>query len=71
MENPEIFIEQFNWVNKWINIYFFNKVSDFLGGLILLSIIIFFSFINKQKVEKFKIKKFENLIILYFINFIF
>ena len=71
VENPEIFIEQFNWVKKWINIYFFNKVSDFLGGLILLSIIIFFSFINKQKVEKFKLKKIEillffNLLILFF-----
>ena len=71
VENPEIFIEQFNWVKKWINIYFFNKVSDFLGGLILLSIIIFFSFINKQKVEKFKLKKIEillfcTLLILFF-----
>ena len=50
---------------------FFNKVSDFLGGLILLSIIIFFSFINKQKVEKFKLKKIEillfcTLLILFF-----
>ena len=71
MENPEIFIEQFNWVKKWINIYFFNKVSDFLGGLILLSIIIFFSFINKKKIEKFKLKKIEillfcTLLILFF-----
>ena len=71
VENPKNFIEQFNWVNQWINIYFFTKVSDLLGGLILLSIIIAFSLGKKKKIDKFKIKKIEillfcTLLILFF-----
>ena len=30
VENPEIYIKNLNWVSNWIDIYFFNKVSDFL-----------------------------------------
>ena len=29
VENPEIYIQGFNWVGNWIDKYFFNKVSDF------------------------------------------
>ena len=33
VENPEIYIQKFNWVNHWFEYYFFNKVSDFLWGV--------------------------------------
>ena len=43
VENPEVYIQKLNWLSNWIDIYFFNKVSDFLGGLLFL--ILFFLFL--------------------------
>lgn len=40
VQNPEIYIQNFNWINNWMQIYFFNKVSDFLLGLIFLILIV-------------------------------
>jgi len=54
VENPELYLQNFNWIKNWIDIYFFNKVSDFILGIIflfiVLSIILFF------KNRGFKIK---------------
>ena len=49
IDNAEIYIQKFNWVNNWINQYFFTKVSDFLLGLIFLVIVVFFTFFPYQK----------------------
>jgi len=49
VENPLIYIKNFNWVKNWIEVYFFNKVSDYLLGLLFLSLIIFFTFFSKKK----------------------
>ena len=54
IENPEIYIQKFNWVNHWFEYYFFNKVSDFLWGVffvVLLFIIVFYSK-NRKKLNK-------------------
>ena len=54
VENPQTYIQKFNWVNHWFEYYFFNKVSDFLLGIffvVLVFIIAFFSK-NKKKLEK-------------------
>ena len=67
VDNPENYIKSFNWVSNWIDIYFFNKVSDFLFGILLLLLIIFFTFHSKNRINK-KIKK-QNYII-YFIAII-
>lgn len=48
--NPDKYIEGFNWVNNWIDSYFFNKVSDFLLGL--FSVIIIFYFLFRSKIKK-------------------
>ena len=29
VDDPEIYIEKFNWLENWIDKYFFNKVSIF------------------------------------------
>ena len=50
---PEIYIQNFNWVSNWIDRYFFNKVSDFLLSLTFVSII----FILMFKSGKLKLKK--------------
>ena len=61
VKNPSEYIQYFNWVNNWINIYFFNKVSDFLLGLTLLCTIIYYSFRSKII---FKVKKRKVLLVL-------
>jgi len=54
VENPEIYIQKFNWVGHWFEYYFFNKMSDFLLGIffVVLVFIIFFFSKNKKKLEK-------------------
>ena len=54
VENPEVYIDNFNWVSNWVNMYFFNKVSDFLLCLVFLSLVMWFIFFSKktQIVEK-------------------
>ncbi|MBK57201.1 MAG: hypothetical protein CMC84_07960 [Flavobacteriaceae bacterium] len=56
VDNPENYIKGFNWVPNWIELYFFNKVSDFILGLLLLLTIVFFSFYSKNRINV-KIKK--------------
>ena len=56
VDNPEVYIQKFNWLSNWIEVYFFNKVSDFLLSLILLCIIFLILFYNNKK-NKIVIKK--------------
>ena len=44
VESPIDYIKNFNWVDNWIDEYFFNKVSDFILGLLLLFLVIAFIF---------------------------
>jgi len=48
IENPEIYIKNFNWVSNWIDMYFFNKVSDFLLGLSFLCLLVWVTFFSKK-----------------------
>ena len=58
VDNPETYIQHFNWVANWIDKYFFNKVSDFLLGIIFLSLVVFISFqMNSKNKNRFKINK--------------
>ena len=57
------YVKDFNWLNNWINKYFFFKVSDFLLGLIVLIIIFFITFYSKKKIKKNSKKE---IIYLYF-----
>ena len=57
----ENYIYNFNWLNGWIDRYFFNKVSDYLLGLLLLSIIFVITFYTSKK----KRDKKQSLILLY------
>ena len=45
------YIQGFNWVNNWIDRYFFYKFSDYLLGLALLSLIFLISFKSKNKIK--------------------
>ena len=57
VENPEIYIQGFNWVGNWIDRYFFNKVSDFLLSILFVVFLVFFVFYSK-KYSKHKKPKF-------------
>jgi len=52
--NPSEYLQQFNWVGNWFRIYFFNKVSDFVLGLSLTFLIIFFTFKLNFKLSRYK-----------------
>ncbi len=53
VSNPSEYIEGFNWVNNWIKIYFFNKVSDFLLGLFFVTLILKLCLIGNRKKKNF------------------
>jgi len=65
VENRANYILNFNWVNNWTKIYFFNKVSDYVLGLLFL-IIIFCIFFFKKNIN-YKLKPTNKIIFLYFI----
>lgn len=67
-DDPELYLSNFNWVPNWINLYFFNKVSDLIIGLIFLLTILIFIFFNKKK-TKFNFEK-KIFIIYLFIIFL-
>ena len=63
VKNPEEYLIGFNWVKNWIDIYFFNKISDFILGLTTMSLIIFFS-LKKTNRYAFKNIKFKSITII-------
>ena len=70
VSNPDEYILKFNWVNNWLNDYFFNKVSDFILGLIFMILVFIVTFINlkkfknKVRIDKYSIFTFLILLIL-------
>ncbi len=70
VENPEVYIQKFNWVGNWMQLYFFNKVSDYLLGLFFMSIVFLILFKgNLRKNRKsFKFLYYYLAIILLFIE---
>ena len=67
--DPALYIQNFNWVSRWFNDYFFTKVSDFLLIILLISTIMFFYLNPLQKKLKKKniieFKMFYLMIILF------
>jgi len=67
VENHAEYVKNFNWLPQWIEKYFFNKMLDFLSGLLLLILIFYITLKSKIKI----IKKTKKLRFLYlFIFFI-
>ena len=67
---PDIYIKNFNWISNWIDRYFFNKVSDFLLSLTLISVIFIAIFRSKKK--KIKENSFQqNSLYFYFVLLLF
>ena len=68
VENTSQYIAGFNWVSRWFDQYFFNKVSDLLGGIIAILIIYYFTFKSKNK--EFLLENKKSTLVLLFIIFI-
>ena len=69
--DPEKYLEYFNWVSNWIDRYFFTKVTDYLTVIFLISIISFISFKNKKITNKNKKKLFDYKFLYIFIIILF
>ncbi len=70
ISDPEFYLENLNWLPNWIDLYFFNKVSDFLIGLCVLSLVILILFYkknNKSFVIDQKIKNISTIYIFFII----
>ena len=62
VNNPEIYLQDFNWVPNWINDYFFNKVSDLILGLSFTSLFLILFFYQKNT-KKISYNKNYNLLV--------
>ena len=66
VENPELYLANFNWLQGWIDRYFFTKMSDFLLVILFICTLCIFVFsFKKKKINSKKVKfKLYYLIIL-------
>ena len=74
VDDPENYILSFNWFSNWINEYFFNKVSDFLLGLLFIILVSagLITFKSKKKFsKKRKIFSIYLLLILLFLEWLY
>ena len=62
------YISDFNWVQNWIDKYFFNKVSDFLFSLACMMIIFVTLFKSSKSLKNYK-RNYKLLFILLFVIF--
>ena len=69
VENPQEYLSGLNWIGNWFDAYFFNKVSDYLLGIIV-TIIITISFFNLKRLSFDNFEKFKFLYIVIFILFL-
>ncbi len=61
VDNISEYLKGLNWFSNWIDNYFFNKVSDFILGILFMLIITFLFF----KPKKISFKGFSKFIIIY------
>ena len=72
VENPSEYVSSLNWLKNWFSSYFFNKVSDFILGILTILIISFLFIYKKSKKKKEKNKTIFlllNIIIIFIIWF--
>ncbi len=74
INDRQLYISGFNWLSNWINNYFFNKVSDYLLGLLFLVLIFYLFFLRKETQNKIKnnydFKNFLTLFLFFVLIFI-
>ena len=65
--DPLVYIDGFNWVENWVDKYFFNKVSDFLLSILFCMLVVFIIFYKNIKI---KLSLNRNILYLLFIIFL-
>jgi len=70
VENPELYVSNFNWVSNWFKIYFFTKVSDNLLVIFFISLVTYFLFSFKSKKQNNRKPKYLFFYILIIILFV-
>jgi hypothetical protein len=75
VSNPEKYVDGLNWIQNWISVYFFTKVSDFLA--LILVILLFYTslffrkiFSEKQSKQDISLTKFINLYLILIMIFL-
>lgn len=71
VENRDDYISNFNWLSGWFQNYFFNKVSDFLLGIIFTIIIfyaIYFRYNLKKKMNITRVNIIYFFLIIFFVE---
>ncbi len=69
VENPTEYVSSLNWIKNWFSNYFFNKVSDFLLGILAI-LITCYLFLFKHKKKKQNKIKIQIIIISFFTIFL-
>jgi len=69
VENIQEYLSGLNWVGNWLDSYFFNKVSDYILGIIV-TIIITISFFRVKKISLANFEKFKFLYFGIFVLFL-
>ncbi len=67
--NPQEYLNNFNWISNWVELYFFNKVLDYLLGLFIL-FFIFFVILFKSSNKKIILPKYLPVYLLIVILFL-
>ena len=67
VENPEIYISNFNWLPRWFSTYFFTKISDTILVIFLISLMCILLFKGKKNTHKHSFDK--NFIPLFLVLF--
>ena len=67
LENIKEYVKGLNWIDNWINKYFFNKFSDYL--LVIIFILLAYCLTFFKEIKNINLKKVKNLKI-FLINFI-
>jgi hypothetical protein len=66
VKNPEIYIQNFNWLGNWMKVYFAEKGINTLAGIISITTIVTLTFYSKKKkISEPRIYKFVLLTIFF------
>ncbi len=66
VDDPELYVQNFNWISNWVKMYFFTKVSDYILSLVVLTVLFILIFREKDKSLEEKYN-FKNIYFIYLI----
>jgi hypothetical protein len=49
VDSPEIYIQKFNWVGNWFKVYFVEKGTNTLAGILTIAAVVLLTFYSKKK----------------------